>query len=196
MERKARDMMNSIKEIVENWKLGASMMGLIVSLVILSTSALETVQNKAIALEEQVKTADSDIKVQEKRRIDLIGNLVDCVKEYDKHEAETLSAVVDGRSNSEANIESATTSIKAVAEAYPELKSNENYTTLMTELSMTENMIAEYRSNYNKQIKEYKRYVRKFPAKQLLGWLGYEVQEYEYLDYDAPVDAPQDLFED
>lgn len=171
-------------------------MGLIVSLAILSTSALETVQNKAIALEEQVKTADADIKVQEKRRIDLIGNLVDCVKEYDKHEAETLSSVVDGRSNSESDIETATTSIKAVAEAYPELKSNENYTTLMTELSMTENMIAEYRSNYNKQIKEYKRYVRKFPAKQLLGWHGYEVQEYEYLDYDAPVDAPQDLFED
>lgn len=81
------------------------MIGLIVLLAILSTSALQSIQNKAIALEEQVKTADSDIKVQEKRRIDLIGNLVDCVKEYDKHEAETLSAVVDGRSNAEADIE-------------------------------------------------------------------------------------------
>lgn len=72
--------------------------------------------------------------------------------------------------------------ITAVAEAYPELKSNENYKTLMNELSMTENMIAEYRSNYNKQIKEYKRYVRKFPTRQFLGLLGYEVQEYYYLD--------------
>ena len=86
--------------------------------------------------------------------------------------------------------------ITAVAEAYPELKSNENYKTLMNELSMTENMIAEYRSNYNKQIKEYKRYVRKFPTRQFLGLLGYEVQEYEYLDYNAPVDAPQDLFKE
>lgn len=73
---------------------------------------------------------------------------------------------------------------------------SENYKTLMNELSMTENMIAEYRSNYNKQIKEYKRYVRKFPTRQFLGLLGYEVQEYEYLDYNAPVDAPQSLFKE
>ena len=66
----------------------------------------------------------------------------------------------------------------------------------MNELSMTENMIAEYRINYNKQIKEYKRYVRKFPTRQFLRLLGYEVQEYEYLDYNAPVDAPQDLFKE
>ena len=45
-------------------------------------------------------------------------------------------------------------------------------------------------------IKEYKRYVRKFPTRQFLGLLGYEVQEYEYLDYNAPVDAPQDLFKE
>ena len=52
MERKARDMMNSIRKIVENWKLGASMMGLIVLLAILSTFALQSIQNKAIALED------------------------------------------------------------------------------------------------------------------------------------------------
>ena len=76
----------------------------------------------------------------------------------------------------------------------PELKSNENYKTLMNELSMTENLIAEYRSNYNKQIKEYKRYVRKFPTRMFLDILGYEIQEYQYLDYNAAVDAPQHLF--
>ena len=108
---------------------------------------------------------------------------------------DTLTAVADGR-GSTGDIENVTTAITAVAEAYPELKSNENYKTLMNELSMTENMIAEYRSNYNKQIKEYKRYVRKFPTRQFLGLLGYEVQEYEYLDYNAPVDAPQDLFKE
>ena len=145
--------------------------------------------------EEQVNTASSDIKVQEKRRVDLVYNLADCVKQYDKHEADTLTAVADGR-GSTGDIENVTTAITAVAEAYPELKSNENYKTLMNELSMTENMIAEYRSNYNKQIKEYKRYVRKFPTRQFLGLLGYEVQEYEYLDYNAPVDAPQDLFKE
>ena len=79
-------------------------------------------------------------------------------------------------------------------EKFPELKSDENYKTLMNELSMTENLIAEYRSNYNKQIKEYKRYVRKFPTRMFLDILGYEIQEYQYLDYNASVDAPQHLF--
>lgn len=64
----------------------------------------------------------------------------------------------------------------------------------MNELSITENLIAEYRSNYNKQIKVYRRYVRKFPTRIFLDILGYEVQEYTYLNYDAPVDAPQNLF--
>ena len=66
----------------------------------------------------------------------------------------------------------------------------------MNELSITENLIAEYRSNYNKQIKEYNRYVRKFPTRSFLNLLGYETQDYTYLDYDAPVDAPQDLFKE
>ena len=100
---------------------------------------------------------------------------------------------MDGRGQT-GDIENVTTAITAVSEAYPELKSNENYKQLMNELSMTENMIAEYRSNYNKQIKEYNRYTRKFPTRIFLSMLGYEVQEYTYLDYNAPSDAPQDLF--
>lgn len=178
-----------------NWKM------ILIIIVGIATVALAIVfgvqgsQNKAIALEEQVNTAASDVKVQEKRRVDLVYNLADCVKQYDKHEADTLTAVADGRGTTE-DIENVTTAITAVAEAYPELKSDENYKTLMNELSMTENMIAEYRSNYNKQIKEYKRYVRKFPTSQFLGMLGYEIQEYEYLNYDAPADAPQDLFKE
>ncbi|MDU4979385.1 MAG: LemA family protein, partial [Clostridium celatum] len=71
-----------------------------------------------------------------------------------------------------------------------------NYKELMNELSITENMIAQYRSNYNKQIKEYNRYVKRFPNKQFLSLLGYEYIEYDYLDYSAPVDAPQNLFEE
>lgn len=155
--------------------------------------SIQGVQNKAIALEEQVYVASSDIKVQEKRRVDLVYNLADSVMQYDKHEAETLKAIVDGRGG-KGDIENVTTAISAVTESYPELKSNENYKTLMNELSATENLIAEYRSNYNKQIKSYNRYVRKFPNSTFLNILGYEVQEYTYLDYNAPTDAPQDLF--
>lgn len=66
----------------------------------------------------------------------------------------------------------------------------------MNELSITENLIAEYRENYNKQIKEYNRYVRKFPTRFFLNILGYETKQYQYLDYGASVDAPQNLFGD
>lgn len=166
----------------------------IVLVVLIAVFAVNGVQNKAIALEEQIRVANSDIKVQEKRRVDLIYNLVDTVKEYDKHEAKTLKEVVEARGNGKGDIGDVTTMINAAAEAYPELKSNENYKQLMNELTITENMIAEYRSNYNKQIKGYNRYIKKFPNKQILSFLGYEIQEFEYLDYNAPVDAPQDLF--
>lgn len=166
----------------------------IVLVVLIAVFAVNGVQNKAIALEEQIRVADSDIKVQEKRRVDLIYNLVDTVKEYDKHEAKTLKEVVEARGNGKGDIGDVTTMINAAAEAYPELKSSENYKQLMNELSIAENMIAEYRTNYNKQIKGYNRYIKKFPNKQILSFLGYEIQEFEYLDYNAPVDAPQDLF--
>lgn len=172
--------------------VGITLVG-IISVVLMVVFMVQGVQNNAISLEEQVNIANSDIKVQEKRRVDLIYNLVDTVKQYDKHEAETLKAVVEGRSSS-GNIEDVNTLISAVTEAYPELKSNENYKQLMTELSMTENLIAEHRSNYNKQVKEYNRYVRKFPNSSFLGLLGYEMQGYTYLDYNAPSDAPQNLF--
>lgn len=176
-----------------NWKLPLIVGAGVIAVILLCVFGVQNSQNKAISLEEQVSTASSDIKVQEKRRVDLVYNLADCVKQYDKHEAETLTAIVDGR-GSTGDIENVTTVITAVSEAYPELKSNENYKELMNELSMTENLIAEYRSNYNKQIKEYNRYVRKFPVRMFLNMLGYEVQNYTYLDYNAPVDAPQNLF--
>lgn len=182
-----------MKTIKENWKLIIIVAVGVLAVILLCVFGVQGVQNKAFALEEQVSTAESDIKVQEKRRVDLVYNLADCVKQYDKHEAETLTAIVEGRGSS-GDIGNVTTAIAAVSEAYPELKSNENYKELMNELSITENLIAEYRSNYNKQVKEYNRYVRKFPARIFLDILGYEVQEYTYLDYDAPVDAPQNLF--
>lgn len=175
------------------WKLVAILLVGAIAISMLCVFWVQGAQNKAFSLEEQVNTAMSDIKVQEKRRVDLVYNLADCLMQYDKHEAETLKAVVEGR-GSAGDIENVTTAITAVSEAYPELKSNENYKELMNELAMTENLIAEYRSNYNKQVKAYNRYVRKFPTRLFLDMCGYEAPEFEYLDYDAPVDAPQDLF--
>lgn len=166
-----------MKTIKNNWKVALIVAVGIITIILLGVFCIQSSQNRAFTLEEQVNTADSDIKVQEKRRVDLVYNLANCVKQYDKHEAETLTAIVENR-GSTGDIENVTTAITAVSEAYPELKSNENYKELMNELSITENLIAEYRSNYNKQVKEYNRYIRKFPTRFFLNILGYEVRGY------------------
>ena len=169
-----------IKEIMSKRTL--IIVGIVVAVVLMIVGLFATTNNRAISLEEQILSADSDLQVQEKRRTDLIYNLADCVKEYDKHESETLLAVVDARTN-EVDIDEVTTQLSVVAESYPELKSNENYKELMNELSITENKIAEYRNSYNNQVRAYNKYVRKFPHKQILGMMGYEVIDYKYLEY-------------
>lgn len=154
-----------------------------------------TSQNKAISLEEQVNESSSAIEIQEKRRVDLILNLVDTVKSYDNHEKETLTLLTEARSSaSEGKVEDAQLAIQAVTEAYPELKSQANYQQLMTELSVTENLIAEHRNNYNIQVKAYSKHIRKFPNSLILGIMGYEQIDSTYLEYEAPSDAPTNLF--
>jgi LemA protein len=178
---------------MKNWKVFVIGVAAVFAVILMCVFGIQGSQNKAINLEESIQTAQSDIKVQEKRRVDLVYNLADCVKQYDKHEAETLTAIVEGR-GSTGDIENVTTAITAVSEAYPELKSNENYKQLMTELATTENLMAQYRENYNRQVGTYNRYVKGFPARVYLEWCGYERQNYQRLDYNAPVDAPQNLF--
>lgn len=160
--------------------------GIVVAVVLMIVGIFTTTNNRAISLEEQILSADSDIQVQEKRRTDLIYNLVDCVKEYDEHEAETLLAVVNLRKDdSDVDVDEVTTQISAVVEAYPELKSSENYKELMNELAITENKIAEFRNSYNNQVRAYNKYVRKFPHKQILGMMRYEFINYKYLEYSS-----------
>lgn len=171
--------------------------GIIMASIVLNIAIFFGVNNRAVSLEEQVYKANSDIQIQEKRRTDLILNLVDCVKEYDKHEAEVIKAAVEARAEGNSQVDNATTVIQAVAEAYPELKSNENYKELMNELSITENMIAEYRTTYNSQIRAYNKYVRKFPHKQILSVMGYEPIEFNYLEYsEAETQSISNLFGD
>lgn len=166
-----------------------------ISVFIFGIFSFQSVQNRAISLEEQINTAQSEIKVQEKRRADLIPNLVDCVKAYDEHEYQTLMDVIGQRgSSSDESVQEIQMIIQAVAEAYPDLKSSENYKELMNELATTENLIANYRSNFNTWVKNYNQYVRKFPNKQILGMLGYQLMDYTYLDYNVSSDAPTNLF--
>lgn len=179
-----------------NWKLPLIIIAGVIAVILLCVFGIQSSQNKAYNLEEQVLSAQADITVQEKRRAELIPNLVDCVKEYDKHEYNTLMDVIAARgTNSDAVADEIKTMISAVSEAYPELKSNDNYKQLMNELSITENLIAQYRENYNKQVEGYRRYVRKFPTRMYLNMLGYEMQDYTRLDYgNTYSEAPSNLF--
>lgn len=178
-----------------NFKMPLIILGIVLAVVLFGVFAVNSIPNKVISYEEQITTAQSEIKIQEKRRADLIPNLVDCVKEYDKHEYETLMAVVEARgTNSDETATEIQTMISAVAEQYPELKSNTNYKELMNELSTTENKIAQTRSNYNEWVAKYNSYTKKFPNKQILNFVGYEVTEYQKLTFDVSSDAPTDLF--
>ena len=179
-----------------NWKLPVIIIAVIVAVALMFVFAFQGVQNHAIGLEEQITTAQSEIKIQEKRRADLIPNLVDCVQAYDEHEYNTLKDVIAQRgTNTDAAVQEVTTMINAVAEQYPQLQSNTNYQQLMTELATTENLIAQTRTNYNAWVSQYNTYVRKFPNSSILSMLGYERQTFEKLNFNVSSDAPTNLFD-
>lgn len=171
--------------------------GIVFAIILLIGGLFISSNNKAIFLEEQINAAQADINVAEKRRYDLVFNLVDAVQSYQDYEGETMESIVSARNSMEhGDVEGAQMEITAVAEAYPELKANENYKQLMNELALTENQIAQYRNNYNEQVRSYNKMVRSFPNNIILNILGYEAIDTTYTEYDAPVDAPQDLFAD
>ena len=165
----------------------------VIGVVLLFVFSVQGVKNRAISCEESIGQAESYVKAEEKRRFDLIPNLVECVKAYDEHEYKTLIELAKVRSNgSDADVKEIKTQIAAVVERYPDLKSQKNYQDLMNELALTENKIVEVRKAYNQQITRYKRFVRQFPSKQLLGLTDYEVLDCERLEFEnSSVDAPK-----
>lgn len=170
--------------------------GIILSVIMVISIVFITTNNHVIVLEEQINESSSSIKVQEKRRKDLLINLVDTVKSYNKYEQSTMTQIIEARSKAtNGNVEEAKAIVNAIAEQYPELKSNENYKQVMTEMAITENLIAEHRNNYNDQVKSYKKYTKAFPNSLILNILGYERQTYEYLDYEVSSDAPTNLWD-
>lgn len=170
--------------------------GIILGIILMLVGIFIGINNTAINLEEQIKESKSSINIQEKRRGDLIYNLVDTIENYNKYEQETMTKIVDARTKaSSGNVEEAETLIAAVVEKYPELKSNENYKNLMTELAVTENMIAEHRNNYNIQIKQYNKHIKTFPNSMILNIMGYEKLDNTYLQFNVSEDAPRNLFE-
>ena len=170
-------------------------LGIILGIVLIIAGDFIGTNNAAINLEEQIKASSSSIKIQEKRREDLIFNLVDTIQSYNKYEQDTITKIIEARSNANnGNVEEAETLINAVVEKYPELKSNENYKTLMTELAITENLIAEHRNNYNIQVKQYNKHIKKFPNSMILNIMEYEKLDNTYLEYEVSENAPKDLF--
>ena len=178
---------------------------IIVALLVLSgltavacVFGVQSSQNSAIAKEQIVESAESDLNAEYNRRNGLLRNLAEAVKSYDKHEAEVLVQLSEARTPKEGNGNvNASLYLKGVVERYPQLRSIENYDRYMSELAMTENRIDSHRTYYNAGVKDYKRYVRSFPTRMFLDWVGYEVKEYNYLKFEnAPVDAPTGLLKD
>lgn len=169
----------------------------VVLLVLMMVFIVQGSQNKAIGLEENVQTAQSDIDVQIDRRFNVLTELAECVKKYDEHEYNTLVDVINARGENitDSQAQDVVAQINAVAEAYPDLKSNENYQQLMTEISTTENLMSRYKQAFNQSVKEYNRYVRSFPHKQFLNMTGYEVISYEYYETDKTDTEPIKLFD-
>lgn len=168
--------------------------GIVISAIIAVVFMFNSYPNKAIALEEKINSAVSDINIQEKARYDTVYNLADCVMQYDKHEAETLKALAESMSAGKSSVEDVQTVLSAVTYSYPELKSNENYQKFMDTLTLTERTIAQYRESYNKHVETYRTYCRRFPNSIVLSMAGYEMKDFQRLSFDVSSDAPTNLF--
>lgn len=149
---------------------------IIIVVIVIILILLVKYYNDLVNGRNRVKNSWSQIDVQLKRRNDLIPNIVETVKGYAAHEKETLSQVVQARSN----IQNATTveevaeadnmltgalrSLFAVAEAYPDLKANQNFLDLQQELSDTEDKISYARQFYNDTVLKYNNLCEQFPS--------------------------------
>jgi LemA protein len=151
---------------------------------------LISVYNGLIKLRNRTDEAWSDIDVQLKRRYDLIPNLVSAVKGYAKHEQETFQKVIDARTmamsaksveekgKAENMLSNTLKSIFALAEAYPDLKANQNFMQLQTELADTENKLESSRRFYNGNVRDFNTKIQVFPNNFLAGMLGFKKYDF------------------
>jgi LemA protein len=162
--------------------------GIVVVIVIVC--AIAGIYNNMVTKRNRIDNAWQNIDTQLQRRNDLIPNLVETVKGYAKHEQETLSAVISARNTAvkattpEAKMEAdnvltgALRQLFAVAEAYPDLKANTNFTQLQDELAGTENRIAVSRQDYNNAVQEFNASIKQFPTVLYAGILGFSQRDY------------------
>lgn len=162
--------------------------------------------NRIQTLDEQVNSFKSQIEVQLQRRADLVPNLVETVRGFAQQEQTVFGAVADARARlggavqsgnlgqmAEANqgLTSALGRLLAISEAYPELKSNENFRALQDQLEGTENRIATSRQDYNNSVQEYNGYIRKFPQVLTAKVIGKGAREYFEVTAPSAREAPR-----
>lgn len=150
--------------------------------IIFTAGAVCTIStsNSAIRLENQISTAKANINKEQNRRVTLFTNLVEATKSYNNYEGDTLTKLTEARTQAEkGNVTEAKTTLNAVTEAYPELKSQKNYQQTMTEFSKTENRLADFIEGYNNDIRDYNNYTSTFPHSWLLSMSGHSVQKYQ-----------------
>ena len=182
--------------------MGWILLGLVVALVFFAIS----LYNRLVRLRNGSESAWSDIDVQLKRRWELIPNLVETVKGYARHEQSTFEKVTAARAQAmqartpaehaaaEANLQGVLKSLFAVAEAYPELRANENFLGLQRELSGLEDAIQNARRYYNAIVRDLNTAIESFPGNLLAGPLGFTKREYFELDSAAERAAPKVSF--
>lgn len=151
--------------------------------------------NTLVEKQENVETAWAQVENQYQRRMDLIPNLVNTVKGYAAHEAGTLEAVVEARSKAttvnidatsltednlqafqaaQGELSNALGRLMAIREAYPELKANQNFRDLQSQLEGTENRITVARNAFNEQARIYNIGIRRFPTNIIASIFGFE----------------------
>lgn len=151
--------------------------------------------NTMVEKQETAKTQWANVESAYQRRSDLIPNLVSTVKGYADFEKETLEAVIQARANatkttidpsnitpeqmaafqeSQNSLSGALSKLMVVVERYPDLKANQNFLELQSQLEGTENRINVERNRFNEQAKDYNVFVRKFPASVVAGFLNFD----------------------
>src|SRR6266702_3940893 len=156
--------------------------------------------------DEQVNAAASQIKVQLQRRADLIPNLVETVKGYAKQEQTIFIEVAEARAKLAGAVQSGDLQqmaqanaqltaplgrLLAIAENYPQLKSNENFRALQDQLEGTENRIAVARQDYNEAVNRYNAYIRRFPQVLTAKVIGKGPRQYFELQTPGAAEAPK-----
>ena len=178
---------------------------IILIVVVLLVLVVVGTRNGLVRVRNRVENAWAQIDVQLKRRSDLVPNLVETVKGYAAHERETLDAVIKARnaavtaatpgaaSAADAQLSGALGKLFALAEAYPDLKANQNFLALQEELTATDDKVGYARQAYNDAVTTYNTKIQQLPGSVFAGGMGYKQREYYQVDEAAKV-APKVQF--